>query len=201
MQFLLHPPDGSRAVGILPASFNPVTIAHLELAHAALTHVDRSILVLPRVLPHKEYSGASFEQRLFILQEVVRHEPRLGLAVSDSGLFVDVAREFREARGSAAQLWFLCGRDAAERIAGWDYGRAGVFEEMMQEFGLLVAARNGEYVPPAHCAASVREISLNSKCSGVSATLVRECIARGEAWEHLVPEKARELVQSFYGRQ
>ncbi len=31
----------------------------------------------------------------------------------------------------ATELSFICGRDAAERILHWDYGRPGVVEEML----------------------------------------------------------------------
>lgn len=200
MQFLLRPPVPTAAVGLLPATFNPITIAHLELARAALTHVEQAILVLPRVLPHKDYSGAGFAPRLLILQEVVRQEPRLGLAVSEGGLFAEIAREFREAVGKTSPLWFVCGRDAAERIAGWNYGRPGAFAEMMRDFGLLVAGRDGDYLPPEAFASSIRTLALSESCADVSATLVREKIERGKAWEDLVPEAARKLVQRFYGQ-
>lgn len=183
-------------LGILPGAFNPVTVAHLALARAALSHVDEVVFVLPRVFPHKDYSRASFEDRIAMLEAVLDH-PAFSLATTDGGLFIDIARECRDAYGDGARLAFLCGRDAAERIVGWDYGPAGAFTEMLLEFELLVAARDGVYVPPAELAHAVR--CLDAEGTGdVSATEVRKLAARGEAWEHLVPEAARTLARRLY---
>src|SRR5450432_4836233 len=63
---------GEMRIGVLPGTFNPPTRAHLALAEAALEHVDRVIFVLPRVLPHKDLSGVSFEERLALIQAVAR---------------------------------------------------------------------------------------------------------------------------------
>ena len=54
-------------LGVFPGSFNPITVAHLALAEAALNVVDEVVFVLPRQFPHKTYSGASFEQRKELL--------------------------------------------------------------------------------------------------------------------------------------
>jgi nicotinic acid mononucleotide adenylyltransferase len=89
---------------------------------------------------------------------------------------------------------FICGRDAAERIVNWDYGRPGVFEEMLGEFDLLVAPRQGSWRHP-----SVLELSLPCDFDSVSATEVRQRIASGEPWEHLVPESIRAMARRIYG--
>jgi hypothetical protein len=41
----------------------------------------------------------------------------------------------------------MCGRDAAERIVGWDYGDGPPIQDQLNEFRLLVASREGEYSP------------------------------------------------------
>jgi cytidyltransferase-like protein len=130
-------------VGVFPGTFNPITVAHLEIARAALAHVEEVVLVLPRVFPHKDYAGASFEDRMNMMRAAVAPESGISVATADGGLFVEIAREFRAAYGSDIGLQFLCGRDAAERIVRWDYGRPGVIGEMLREFGLLVAGRGG----------------------------------------------------------
>ena len=63
-------PGRPRTLGILAGSFNPPTIAHLELAQAASQQVDTLIFVVPRAFPHKDYSGATLEQRIEMLQSV-----------------------------------------------------------------------------------------------------------------------------------
>ena len=184
-------------VGILAGSFNPPTIAHLELAHAAAAHVDEVVCVLPRVFPHKEYFGATLEERVELLES--SGLAVLGsIAVSESGLFIDIARECREHYGRQTQFFFLCGRDAAERVIGWDYGRAGVVEEMLSEFQLLVAPRGGAFRPPARLRRRVHRLGVGEEHSHVSSTEVRERIARGQPWEHLVPETIAQRVRQIY---
>jgi nicotinate (nicotinamide) nucleotide adenylyltransferase len=186
-----------RKLGVIAGSFNPPTIAHQELVYMAGFHVDEVLCVVPSVFPHKEFFGATLEQRLEMLAAADLAKPA-SIATSEKGLFIDIARECREHYGADTQLYFVCGRDAAERILTWDYGRPGVVEEMLQEFELLVAARGGEFRPPAEFRQRVHPLSLRAAHDHVSSTEVRERIARGEPWEHLVPQEIVELVREIY---
>jgi len=197
LEFYRDTTERPLKVGILAGSFNPPTIAHLELARAASACVDLILCVVPRVFPHKEYSGATLEQRLEMLSAARLDVPH-AIATSEQGLFIDIARECREHYGTEAKLAFICGRDAAERILNWDYGRAGVVEEMLAEFELLVAPRGGFFSAPEAFGHRMHGLRLGSGYEEVSSTEVRERIARGEPWEHLVPERIRERVREIY---
>jgi nicotinate-nucleotide adenylyltransferase len=195
---LLHRAIGQPSrLGVFPGSFNPPTVAHLALARAALQHVDQVVFVLPRVFPHKNYRGATFDQRLELLRLATADESAFAVATSDGGLFLEIARECRDAYGSEIPLSFLCGRDAAERIVGWDYGRPDAAAEMLREFDLLVAARDGSYEPPAAHSHAVRAIDVYD-CDAISSSGVRDRIARGAPWKHLVPESIRSTVACIY---
>ena len=124
------------------------------------------------------------------------------IASSEQGLFLDIARECRVHYPETADLCFLCGADAAERILTWDYGRPGVVDEMLWEFSLLVAPRaHCQYVPPARFEGRIRSLPLGEPFQTVSSTEVRERIHNGIAWEHLVPEAVRRLVSEIYRRK
>ncbi len=198
MNFFLKAALPVRRLGILPGTFNPVTVAHLELARSGLESLDEIVFVLPRAFPHKTYAGASFSERVEMLSHAVRREPRFSIAGSEGGLFVEIARECRAAYGSHTSLTFLCGSDAAERIAGWDYGDPNALQVMLGDFRLLVAHRGGEYTPPPHLTTAIHTVRLPGHAQPVSATEVRERIARGEEWEHLVPAPARDLARTIY---
>jgi nicotinate-nucleotide adenylyltransferase len=186
-------------LGILPGTFNPITVAHVALARAALSHVDEVIYVLPRAFPHKSYGRASFAQRVELLLAAAGEDRSVSVAAADGGLFVEIAAECRAAYGSDVAFTFLCGRDAAERIVNWDYGRPGALGEMLRQFDLLVAARGGGYEPPAEFRAAIHCMDLAGEFDHVSATEVRAMIARGETWEHLVPAAIRQRVTEIYG--
>ncbi|HEX5229103.1 MAG TPA: hypothetical protein VFW44_15405 [Bryobacteraceae bacterium] len=184
-------------MGILAGSFNPPTIAHRELALAASGAVDVVVCVVPEVFPHKSYSGATLEQRIEMLDAAGLAVPH-AIASTHEGLFIDIAGEFRTHYGADVELAFICGRDAAERILEWDYGRAGVVEEMLAQFELLVAPRGGEFVAPGEFRHRIQTLALPGEHELVSSTEVRERIVRGEAWEHLVPEGIWDRVREIY---
>ena len=198
MEFLLRAGVSVSRLGILAGTFNPITVAHIALGRAALPLVDEVVFVIPRVLPHKKFTGASFEQRVEMLHAALCGQPGFSAAAVNGGLFVEIAEECRAAYRDAVQLSFLCGRDAAERVAGWDYGSPLAFSGMLRRFDLLVAARGGEYTASAECRAAVRPLDLKGDFDHISATEVRKRIATGQPWEELVPEEAVELIRRVY---
>jgi nicotinate (nicotinamide) nucleotide adenylyltransferase len=198
MLFLRRAQGRPSRVGILPGAFNPPTVAHLALAQSALARVEEILLVLPKALPHKTFEGASFEARIEMLRVATADWPSLSVAVSEGGLFRDIASECRQAYGEDTRLSFLCGRDAAERILNWDYGAETIVTEMLCEFDLLVAARRGELAAPLHARHAIERLNLSDDLDLVSSSEVRDRIARGEPWEHLVPEAVRKLAADIY---
>lgn len=184
-----------RSIAVLSGAFNPLTRAHLALVEAGLGVADEVVCVVPRSYPHKAFEGADFEQRLEMLR---RAQGGYEVVVTDGGLFVEIARELRQARPDA-EIAFLCGRDAAERVLNWDYGSMGAVEGMLKEFGLWVAARQGEFSPPQHLRSRVRSLAMAGGFDDHSSTEVRRRIAAGEPWESLVPESIVDLVERIYG--
>ena len=188
---------GVKRLGILSGSFNPPTVAHIELLRAARPCVDALLCVVPRIFPHKDFFGATLEERLEMVTSATedldcRVEPTI------HGLFIDIARDLRARHGDGLNLFFLCGADAAERVIGWDYGEAGFTERMLREFQLLVAPRKIEYRPPPHLRDRVHPLSLQAVHQTISSTEVRERIAQGRPWEHFVPPQILEIVRQIY---
>ena len=180
-------------LGLLPGSFNPPTRAHVAMAEAALEVVDEVLFVLPDAFPHKVWEGATPEQRLEMLRLITRSRPRLGVAATQGGMFSEIAREAREAYPEAV-LYILCGRDAAERIVGWDYGDPDAIVRQLQDFHLLVAPRGGCYEPPPNIAHAVHQLRLNCYDEHAS-TRVR---TRSQGWRDLIPEEIAHLVEPIY---
>jgi len=202
MEFFRRSAVRPKRLGVFPGSFNPVTVAHLALASAALNIVDEVVFVLPREFPHKTYSGATFSQRLAVLDSALREFSQFSIAAAEGGLFLDIAAECRAAYGTTVRQSFLCGRDAAERIVNWDYGRAGALQEMLAQFDFLVAPRHGEYIAPTpdavDCDAAFQRLDLSGDYDPVSASEVRERIAQGLPWKHLVPPAVWHRVGEIY---
>jgi nicotinate-nucleotide adenylyltransferase len=198
MEFFRRVPGPPARLGVFPGTFNPVTVAHLALAEAAIGPVDEVLFVLPREFPHKPYSGASFAERVEMLCAALADAPAFSLASTGGGLFAEIAVECLQAYGQSVHLSFLCGRDAADRVANWDYGQPEAFSGMVRDFEMLVAARGGDFDPGPELRKSVRRLELAADFQGVSATEIRRRIARGEPWEHMAPPAIREIVRRIY---
>jgi len=196
--FYRRAPGVPARLGILAGTFNPPTRAHLALARAALERVDEVLFALPRRFPHKSYEGASFEDRVRMLEAALQGQDRCSIASTEGGLFIEIARECRSAYPPDTELFFICGRDAAERILKWDYGRPGAIHEQLQEFQLLVAPRGGAWQPPPELAHRIHPLSLEGDYEEVSATEVRRRIRAGEPWRHLAPEAIAGMVEEIY---
>ena len=117
-------------------------------------------------------------------------------ALPTAGLFIDIAGEARQIYPQA-DLWFVCGRDAAERIVEWDYGHPDAFRKMLDTFGLLVARRQGEYNSPPEFAHRIVALPFENYDAD-SSTEVRERISRGESWRELVPGAIADRVERIY---
>ena len=200
MEFFLRAPGLPSRLGILPGTFNPPTRAHLALARTALTRVDEVLFVLPRVFPHKTFEGADFTQRIAMLEAALADESAVSIGATERGLFIEIAQECRQVYAPGVQLFFLCGRDAAERIVNWDYGLPGAFAAMLETFQLLVASRGGHYLVPEEFQGRIQTLPIPGECDEISATEVRRRITAGEAWEHLVPPGVVALARQIYGR-
>jgi len=196
MDFFRRAAGSPSKLGILAGTFNPPTRAHLALARAALGLVDEVVFVLPREFPHKTYEQASFAERVEMLEAALADAPRCSIAATAQGLFVDIARECRQAYGPACELYFVCGCDAAERAANWDYGRPGAFREQLREYQLLVAARQGSWQGPPGMRGRIYALALEQ--DWVSASEVRRRIRSGEEWEQLVPAAVAALARKTY---
>ncbi len=182
-----------KKIGILSGAFNPLTRAHVALAEAARTVVDEMIAAIPRSYPHKEFHGATIAQRWEMLSRSGAFDR---VEVTEGGLFIDMASELAQ---PGAELYFVCGRDAAERVLNWDYGDPAGADRMLERFHLLVASRHGDFFAPPRFASRVRALDLAGPLDHVSSTEVRDRIAAGEPWEHLVPKTITGMVREIYG--
>lgn len=175
-------------MGVFPGAFNPPTVGHEAIAASARAQfgLEQVMFLVPEVFPHKSYEGATFEDRIAMLCAATGPERAYSVASSDEGLLINIARQVRERYGNGVEICLICGRDAAERIVGWDYGDGTPLGDQLKEFRLLVASREGEYAPPAEYASRIQLVELASSFDEVSSTSVREAAAQGSVWHRWV---------------
>lgn len=198
-EYVIGSPNGRRRIGILPSAFNPPTIAHLALASAAeqQAQLDQVVFALPRTLPHKSFVGASLEQRTQMLQAVVDGDNSRAVAVTRGGLFIEIAREFKEAAENDAEVFLICGRDAAERIVNWDYGSGPSFEQQLEEFALIVGNRAGSFAAQAHHSTRTIPVALPLEMDHVSSETLRARRQDNEDWQHLTDPGVARLIEAW----
>lgn len=188
-------------IGLLPAVFNPPTIAHLALAHQAQRsfRLDQVVYVLPEAAPHKRIERPGTEVRLGWLAALAAAEPGRAAAACRAGLVIEIVLAFQQALGHRCDLYVIAGRDAAERYASWDYGDGEPFAEQLQRYRLLVASRKGGYRVPGEHADRILPFNIDDRSGAASSTAVRKAIRAGRPWRHLVPKEIHSDVQAAYG--
>jgi nicotinate-nucleotide adenylyltransferase len=197
-EYVIGSPVAALRLGVLPSAFNPPTIAHLALADAAqqAAGLDQVVFALPQDLPHKSFAGASRPQRIEMLKAAVAGLPARGVVLTDGGLFVEIARELRDLQHHSPEIFLICGKDAAQRIAAWDYGTGPNFADQLEEFTLLVGDRAGRFLPDPSWGERVQAVDLPAELESVSSASLRQRRLANEDWQGLtVPAVARLIEQ------
>ena len=182
-------------LGVLGGAYNPITLAHLAVSEAAMTHfgIDEVLFLLPQVPPHKTIFGASLEQRLEMMRLAVADVPYAAVGLSTHGLFVDMYEGLLAVYPHRPEVFFLTGRDAAERILAWHYDDAEeALKRMFESFQFIVCSRQGPFTLPndpllAPYRDRIHSCVLPPHADAISATEVRERSLRGLPIDGLVP--------------
>ena len=198
-EYVTGSPDGALRVGVLPSAFNPPTVAHLALADAAqqAAGLDLVVFALPSDLPHKSFEGASHAQRIEMLQAAVAGQPARGVVLTEGGLFVEIARELKALHPHGSEVCVICGKDAAERIAAWDYGAGPCFEDQLAEFTLFVGDREGPYLPDPRWSKRIQAVGLPAELDSVSSAELRRRRRSHEDWQALTVPAVARLIEEW----
>jgi nicotinate-nucleotide adenylyltransferase len=192
-----------RRLGILSAAFNPITAAHIALAKSAYENfgLHEILFVLPITQPHKSIQDVSIDARLRMIALAVQDQPAFAVGMCTHGLFIDISRAVQEAYPPHTHLWFITGRDAAERILTWPYpDPAKALAALFAHAELLVADREGAFTLPDTplvrvYANQIHHLPLPAEYTHVSATEIRRRLAQGEDVSSLVPPPVLTYIQ------
>ncbi len=200
--------DGGR-VGILPGSFNPPTLAHLELARAARRRfdLDRVVFSLGSVIVDKErVEGLIREDRLLLLSLLGADRPWSAVAVVNRGLYSEQAPAFHACFGSGADLWFIVGMDKVLQIFDPRYyqDRDRALDALFAHARLIGANREDwggedleallEQPENRPYRDWVRPLALPARFKDQSSSAVRSGAGSEWSWEDVLSEVARDFV-------
>jgi nicotinic acid mononucleotide adenylyltransferase len=194
-----RPAGAPRLLGVLAASFNPPTRAHVAMAERARkAHcLDAVILELATANVDKEVSGAPLHERLMMLWRLARTRTWLRVAVTTHGRFLDKAVAFGAVFPSA-ELVFLVGYDTLVRVFDAKYytDREAELDALFRQVRFVCAGRGDvgaegirrfmEVPENRAYAGRVAALELAAEEASVSSTRVRQALADG-AWSEDVP--------------
>ena len=200
--------EGGR-VGILPGSFNPPTVAHLELAEAARRRfdLDRVVFSLSSVIVDKErLEGLCREDRLLLLSLLARDRPWAEVGVVNRGLYSEQAPAFRACFGAVGEVWFIVGMDKVLQIFDPKYydDRDRALDALFEHVRLIAANREdwggGELRAlldqPANIPYRdrVRPLTLPPHLRHQASSAVRRGVPDGTSFEEVLPEVVRDFI-------
>lgn len=189
-------------LGVLGGAYNPITLAHLAIADAAVAamHLHEVLFCLPQVPPHKEIFGASLEQRLEMMQLAVHDRPYATVGLCSHGLFLDIERSLRRVYAPETEVFFITGRDAAERNLTWEYDDTKrVLSEMFSAFQYIVCDREGAFVMPDDPRLipyhdRIHHFAIPDGLDHISSTAIRDRLQRGQPIDDLVPAAVADFI-------
>lgn len=187
--------------GLLGGSFDPVHLAHIELARAALQHLELDgVTLIPAGRPWQRGSlGASPTQRLEMLQLAVQDIP--GLMVSS----LEIEREgptytidtLRQLPSGKTYFWIL-GADQLENFCTWHE-----WQEIARRVALAVAARPGTRLETPSALKALLEAQgktlhvIPMPPMDLSATEIRRRLAAGENVDGMLPPAVAQYIQRY----
>ena len=208
-------PPQPKHIGVLDASFNPLTLAHEALVHHAqnVFGFDVIVLLLAKTNVDKALFGADLGQRLAMMVNYANCDTQLGaclsIAACSHARFIDKAHALRAHISSDAQIYFLVGHDTLIRIFDPHY-----YTDMSTELKVLfslchIVSANREnpsqkvfhrFMARPECAPfanRVHPLQLPPSFGNISSTEVRKRIRAGDPITDLVPESIAQFIETF----
>jgi nicotinate-nucleotide adenylyltransferase len=178
-----------KKIGIFGGTFDPIHHGHLILGRDALEQLRLdSVLFIPAALsPHKmESLPAASDVRVEMIRAAIKGEPHFCLDTLElerpaPSYAVDTIEALR-IREPAAQFVYLIGEDNVARLSTWHR-----FPELSQMVQFAVLDRTG--LKTEHPYPTIR------RHIDISATDIRNRVARGQSIRYLVPPAVEEIIR------
>jgi nicotinate-nucleotide adenylyltransferase len=177
-------------IGLFGGTFDPIHHGHLILARDAIEHLDlqRLIFIPNTVSPHKQTrQAAPAELRCAMVAAAIVGEPQFELDDSElrrggTSYTIDTVLTLRK-RFPDADFFFLIGEDNLPQLHTWRR-----IEELTRLAQFVVLHRSSE--PAAHSF-----ITLQQRRIDISATEIRQRVARGESVRYLLPQAVIAIIE------
>ena len=126
----------------------------------------------------------------------------ISLGVCSHGLFLDICTALQQIYPQRPEIFFITGRDAAERILTWPYDDpAAALAKMFGGFQLLVFEREGKLHLPENplierYSNRIHTLETRENLDHISSTQVRQRIRAGRPIKDLTPAKVAAFIET-----
>jgi nicotinate (nicotinamide) nucleotide adenylyltransferase len=216
IEFIKRVAVGER-LGVFSSSFNPPTIAHLELMQRAAEafSLDEILALAGKANADKIDYECSLEDRLAMLALTLAGEPRVSIGLSSHAFYADMIEALERAYPAETDLHFIVGFDTFERVLDVDdryttryyrefRGRIEALEYLFARSRFVVAGRAGAgshsvrlLVESEHAVPQARVFYLDfpADLGELSATEVRKRRREGRQIKGFVPEAVEAYIR------
>ena len=191
-------------IGVMGGTFDPVHIGHLAVAEEARARLNMAeILFVPAGQPWLKADTyiSPAEHRINMLRLAIADKPYFKLSTMEieragASYAVDTAAELKGQLDAADELFFILGWDSLTELPQWREP-----QRLIEICHLVVALRPGYPAPDlkklevAIPGISQRALILDKPEVDISASEIRERVARGLSIRHLVPQPVNRYIK------
>jgi len=192
-------------IGVLGGTFDPIHMGHLIIAEEVRARLDLTeILLVPAGQPWLKLNNANAispaEHRLEMVRLAIADEPAFKLSTTEierpgPSYTVDTMAELRNQIGAEGKLYFVLGWDNLNQLPRWHQ------PQRLVELCRLVPVRRVGFASPdldsleaAVPGLSKSLVMLDTPQIEISASEIRQRVARGLSIHQLVPEPVEQYI-------
>jgi nicotinic acid mononucleotide adenylyltransferase len=213
--FVFRAPSGisqvGQKLGVFSGSFNPPTIAHVQMCERAQKQLrlHEILLLLAIVNVDKTQFDFSLQERVEMMSAVAQEWSDWSVALCSHGRFVEKAKAVAEAYPEGTEVWFIVGHDTLVRIFEprfyldmpmhqalenfFRLARLAVFPRGDADERAIREFLNRDEVKPF--ADKITVLPSEPSLLWVSSTLIRQKLKQGEPVNELVPPSVLKFLK------
>lgn len=195
-------------IAIFGGSFNPPTIAHIDLAKQILDNIENieKIIFVPVSTKYNKQGLASDNDRFNMLEEVCKKLNNIEVSSieldSPRQLFTIETLDILQEQNKEKQICFIIGTDNLKQLETWHKA-----DELLKKYKVIVLKRNNDNVKEiiresvflSKYKASIINLE-NIKPINLSSSYIRERLEKSEGISSLVPREILEEVKKLYSK-
>jgi len=186
------------ATGLIGGTFDPIHIAHLIIAEAALEALSlREIVFVPAARPpHKGgVCVTPVEHRLEMVRLAIEGNPRLVLSDIEArratpSYTIDTIREVRAGLDVGEEIYFIIGADSLVEFFTWKEP-----EKLLDSCRFVVVPRPGVSMGDADPRIREKAVVLDAPELSIASRDIRERVRGGRTIRYLVPAEVESYIE------